>query len=361
MANPRHYGWLKKNIPLLGNFLAEQLKAPDVKELVILGDLFDTWVIPVDQAPLTSFGDICANPANAPVIENLKALAGADNIKLAYVPGNHDMGMSVYGISATRQFMETTFPGIRFFCNKEVPWAVYRVGTLAAEHGNHYCLFNAPVTWLPDTFLPLGYFISRIVAYKVKAAGHKKDPREIFFDFLSKYMKRPDLVEVVFDAVVADAGLNQGTNIDLGGLPGYPAPMTIGKVRSRFSNLIQKWKETPGNINIPTAIVSDIGNLAWAASFAYFDHPGSNANIVIFGHTHIPIMDKHYAEGQTPIEGHPVDEPCRQIYANSGTWIDENKYGTYVETEEMPDQRRHYVRVKKFPGNGVLHEGFVEM
>ena len=362
MKDPHHYCWFKKNVPRLGDFLAEQSKAPDVKELVILGDLFDTWVIPVNQDPLASFEAICANPKNAPVIKRLKALAGDSNIKLAYVPGNHDMGMSIAGISATKQFMETTFPGMRFFCNKAEPWGVYAVGTLAAEHGNHYCLFNAPVTWTADAFLPLGYFISRIDAYKVKKTGHEGDPREIFFKFLNEYLKSPNLVEDVFNAIVDDADLKEDDIIELGGIPGYAPQVTIGAVRSRFSNLIQDWKNKPGNLNVPTAIVSDIGNLAWAASFAYFDHAGSNANIVIFGHTHIPIIDKHYAEGQAPTDGHPVDEPCREIYANSGTWVDQGEYGcTYVETEEDAEARRHYVRVKKYPDHGILHEGFVEM
>ncbi len=75
MGGPHPYCWFKKNIPLLGDFLAEQLNAPDVKEVVILGDLFDMWVIPVDYDPLTSFDDICANPANADVIDNLRKLA----------------------------------------------------------------------------------------------------------------------------------------------------------------------------------------------------------------------------------------------------------------------------------------------
>jgi hypothetical protein len=34
---------------------------------------------------------------------------------------------------------------------------------------------------------------------------------------------------------------------------------------------------------------------------------------------------------------------------------------TYVETEEISDKRRHYVRVKSYPDNEVIDEGFVEM
>jgi UDP-2,3-diacylglucosamine pyrophosphatase LpxH len=86
------YCWFKKNIPVLEGFLDEQLQSTDVKEVVILGDLFETWVVPTNHEPLTSFVNICSNTANKPVIDKLKALAAHSEIKLAYVPGNHDMG-----------------------------------------------------------------------------------------------------------------------------------------------------------------------------------------------------------------------------------------------------------------------------
>jgi UDP-2,3-diacylglucosamine pyrophosphatase LpxH len=365
MRGPNPYGWFKKNIPLLRDFLAEQLKADDVKEVVILGDLFDMWVIPSNYDPLTSFEDICSNPANEDVVNNLRKLAHPScEIKLAYVPGNHDMGMDVDGIAKIKRFMENNFPGIRFFCNNTVPWGIYNVGTLAAEHGNHYCLFNAPDIWTSnDTFLPLGYFISRIIAYKVLMTGYAGDPRDIFFNFLKDFMKHPDFIEDMFNAIADDAGLKPGDIIKLNRIPGYPVDMTVGDIGSRFSNLIQNWKNTPGNINVPAAIISDLENLSCAASLAYFEHFGSNTDIVIFGHTHIPTMNKQY--DLNPLSdntGHTSDDPCIYIYANSGTWVDQGKKGcTYVETEEVQSTKRHYVRVKKYPSGDSFYEAFVGM
>lgn len=55
MNAPNPFGWFKKNIPILAQFLDDQLKSPDVKELVILGDLFDTWIIPTTYLPIKSF------------------------------------------------------------------------------------------------------------------------------------------------------------------------------------------------------------------------------------------------------------------------------------------------------------------
>src|SRR6266567_9430821 len=95
MLNQTHYGWFVNNIPILAQFLDDQLHSDDVSEVIILGDLFDEWVIPVNLDPLTSYDTICNNPKNAPVITKLQALAASKDIRLSYVPGNHDMSMNV--------------------------------------------------------------------------------------------------------------------------------------------------------------------------------------------------------------------------------------------------------------------------
>jgi UDP-2,3-diacylglucosamine pyrophosphatase LpxH len=367
LSNPHRYGWFKKNIPVLANFLNDQLKANDVKEVVILGDLFDEWVIPTEYIPLTSIADICSNPDNQPVIDLLKALAASPDIKLAYVPGNHDMSMDAAGISASKNLIETTFPGIRFFCNSNEPWGAYNVGILAAEHGNHYCLFNAPDKWTAkDTFLPIGYFISRVVAHKVKTTGKAEDYHDILVNFIKDFLAHPNLVPDLFDAIAKDAGLKSKDKINLGNVPGYPTGIaTIGDIKNQFSNLIRNWEKTPGNINLAAAIQGDANNLSSAATLAYFSHFGSNVNIVIFGHTHVPVMDKRYffdVPSPTGEVSHRYDEPCDAIYVNSGCWVDSGKYGcTYVETEEIPDSKRHDVRLKRYPGNKILDEAFIKI
>lgn len=294
LKDPNHYGWFKKNIPLLAEFLGELLKAPDVKEVVILGDLFDDWVIPVNIEPLTSFEEICLNPDNKPVIDKLKELAASPDVKLAYVPGNHDMSMDETGISKTRQFLEKMFPGIRYFCSNTVPLGTYNVGALAAEHGDRYCLFNAPDLWSkPDTFLPLGYFISRIVAYKVAQTGKGQDPRQIFFKFLKQFIHQPDFIEDLMIAIAQDAKLTAQDTITLDNIPNYPKEMAIEAIGKLFKNLPKNWERAPNHINLATAIISDLENLYVAASSTYFSTFNPAIDIVIFGHTHIPVMVKN--------------------------------------------------------------------
>ncbi len=71
-AGVHPYGWFRSNIPNLASFLTAQLNDSQVAEVVVLGDLFDEWVIPTDQDPLVSFEAICGNAANTPVITALQ-------------------------------------------------------------------------------------------------------------------------------------------------------------------------------------------------------------------------------------------------------------------------------------------------
>jgi hypothetical protein len=164
----------------------------------------------------------------------------------------------------------------------------------------------------------------------------------------------------MFKAIADDAGLKPDDIIKLKAVPGFPHTMTVDAIGRRFSNLIQNWTNTPGNINLPAATVGDLDNLSSAASLAYFDHFGSNVNIVIFGHTHIPVFDQRDLNPQADKAKHTDDEPWSYIYANCGSWVDGSEYGcTYVETEEDANAGRHFVRLKSYPAKTVIREGSV--
>jgi len=359
--HPHRYGWLRKNIRHLTKFLSEQLKAQDVNRVVILGDLFDQWVIPTDFDPLSKLDGICSNPANKDIIKNLKALAAGS--KLSYVPGNHDMSACQKEIPIVKKFIKATLPGVNFICEDDKPTGVYREGKVVAEHGNMYCLFNGPDTWTnPELFLPLGYFISRLVAYKVAQTGQRENYLDILCKFILKFKSKPNFIHDLFLAVADDAGLNKSDKIDMKNISGFEPLITIDEVANKYMQLIQNWDKTHDKIDSQGAIEGDSLGLLWAAYRVYLSTDG-NINIVIFGHTHASKNEDPYATlDETDQESDPSSpsQPCKAIYANSGTWID-SKLCTYVETEADEDNQRHYVRVKSYPKNQVLQETFVTL
>ena len=362
------YGWFYSNISNLANFLDEQLKAVEageVAELVILGDLFDTWVIPTNMTPLNSFDAICSNSNNLPVIEALRKLA-AKGI-LSYVPGNHDMAFSIAGLDQVKQFMESRFPGIQYICDADLPNGVYQRGKLVAEHGNRYCLFNAPDIWTEaPSFLPIGYFMSRLVAYKVSTRGTDEDQFNILKKFIELLIKRPNFVKDLFEAIAEDARLSFDANIDMEGLTNFPNPIKVGNVSSVYGQLTENWEKDGRNkITWEKAAYDDAGDLSTAANDIYFFPSASTTNIVIFGHTHkfdlVPFI-----KGPPPVNpDQPVPISSRAVYANCGAWVDKVPLNyvtsSYVETEEDKNAGKHYVRIFKYPSKELLKEDFVEL
>ena len=348
------YGWFHKNIPKLVTFLTAQFNNPDVAQVVVLGDLFDEWVIPTNQDPLVSFQAICDCPDNSPVVNALKQLAAGG--RLTYVPGNHDMVLSAAKPDENQKFVETVFPGINLPDDR-----VYQSDKLVAEHGNYYCIFNAPDTWTnPSSRLPLGYYMSRLVAYKVNQTGANQDYHDILKKFVLEFKDDPNFIEALFLAIAQDANLNGAAPIDMKGIFGFPS--TVGGIASLYKHLIDEWRRNRPDLGWELALIGDIGDLSWAADHTYFSLFGSDKDIVIFGHTHEADLRKHYilaaASGVADIH---VDLPCRAIYANSGTWVDTAKPScTYVETQIDAAAGRHYVRVKAYPDQ-TLQEGFVRL
>ena len=311
-------------------------------------------------APLNSFQAICDNSHNSAVIDALQKFAKGG--RLTYVPGNHDMALSTKDPAETLQFMETVFPGIRDGSDPKLPSGVYRSGKLVAEHGNRYCLFNASDTWTnPPSLLPIGYFISRLVAYKVS----KKGTTEGFFDtlekFVTQYKDGDDFVKRLYDAMAKDAGLNDADPVNMKGIDGFPC--TVGAIGSLYEHLIEDWKKHRPDIDWITAVIGDVGDLHQAAMQVYFSLFGSDENIVIFGHTHKADIRKSYILEEAPaVKDIHLDLPCRSIYVNSGAWVDSAPYCTYVETQEDADAKRHNVRLLSYyPSKTLLQEGFVKL
>ena len=174
-------------------------------------------------------------------------------------------------IGRMKKVHRRTFPGINFICEDDQPTGCLSGGQLVAEHGNMYCLFNAPDTWtnLESSFLPLGYFISRMVTYKIAQTGQSENYLDILGKFIDLFKEKPNFIYDLFLAVAADAGLDKSDKINMGNIGGFPASITINEVVNKYMELMDDWDSNHDKIGSHIAIEGDSLGLSWAAYRVY--------------------------------------------------------------------------------------------
>ncbi|MDP3399120.1 MAG: metallophosphoesterase, partial [Bacteroidales bacterium] len=166
------YAECNENLGLLEELLKRLKKSPNVKELVIAGDLLDEWFVPAtidtyqgkDQADFVK--RIAA--ANKGVIDAINSIIKEKKILVTYVPGNHDL-------TVTEESVSLIFPGINQKRDPELGLGTYSpagIPEIAIEHGHRYNIFCAPdpisnQDIAPGTITPPGYFFTRLAALHV--------------------------------------------------------------------------------------------------------------------------------------------------------------------------------------------------
>jgi UDP-2,3-diacylglucosamine pyrophosphatase LpxH len=157
--------WYQKNFhePYLEAILDYVIRESDsIQELILLGDIFDFWTYPPNHQPPEFAAILKANPnifgANGKLSQTLTALKG----KVTYVNGNHDMNVTQNDL---HQIQNSSNYQIKYS-----PDPIYYIQTagekkIAFTHGHIFTMFNAPYLDTEISPLPLGYFITRSVAY----------------------------------------------------------------------------------------------------------------------------------------------------------------------------------------------------
>lgn len=323
-AKKHPYEWLgKKEVKRFAEFLAYMNQQDDISEFILLGDALDDWVYPVDEVP-PSLEDILAAPINEPIMKQFKIMS--KNKRVVYLPGNHDMGM-------TAEILHRHLPDMAFG-GSAMRDSVYRTSRLRAEHGSAHAMFNAP---MPPSYdgarLPLGYYISRVVAFRERETGNKD--RHYWAHAIEQLFKYgpQTLASYVFEVVLSEAGLSGDTEIIMPEAAGQKRSITAAEVTERYRNLYEQWEKLHGPGQAFKAILAEVGQLGILADGLCQQ---SDTNIVIFGHSHDWKLDK---------DSWFVDE---RLYANCGTWCEEDRPCTYVQTEKNDGKRTHRVKVFKW-------------
>jgi UDP-2,3-diacylglucosamine pyrophosphatase LpxH len=324
--------------------LIKQIKvARNVKELVIAGDLIDEWFVP---ATINTFegnnqADFVRRVAitNKTIFDVINSIIQEGNIRLTYLPGNHDLAI-------TEADIESVLPGINQAREVMLGLGTYSpiaYPKIVIEHGHRYNFFCAPdpisnQDIAPGTILPPGYFFTRIAALWVQQ-GLPSTPRDLPVvtpnisgtesqDLMYRYWK--DWAVTLNDFPITN-GFDE--NIIVTNVNGFTGTYSVNNFlpfQSIPSGLIDvdiykgiqdNWeaRQTLNNVavHMSTAIAIDsIKADTWTdqqSIIQYFMNPVSDKRIVIFGHTHKPKMFAAVSYGE---------KKC--IYANSGTWIDSN-------------------------------------
>lgn len=349
------YASTSEHLVQLSTFLEHLSERADVAELILLGDIFDDWVFPVEEAPL-AFTDILTAPQNASVIAALQNICNHPDIQTTYVTGNHDLlsWQEENQLAIAETFpgiaIRSDAPGLGFYSKDDVIWA---------EHGHRYCLFNAPDIWShPGGYLPLGYFISRLYTSKSVADHQVYHPYDTLNTLLREtakvlnqsrnglppYWSGPGtegivddaLIVALFNAMALWAGKHPRDRFILNGKDGFQKNPMVERVAFLYDTIFSQWPARQNIVTKLTAFTNDLEKMYATAELLLMMperirplYPFT-PRIVLFGHTHQPCIFFHEHGKGT-------------VYANTGTWVDE-KPMTWIEIEvtEPNDNQRSY-------------------
>jgi UDP-2,3-diacylglucosamine pyrophosphatase LpxH len=280
-------------------------RAAEIEEVILVGDIFDNWIFPHDIEPPT-LPALLQSAYATPLVKALDSLSNA--ISTTLLLGNHDQ-------SLTAGVLGQALPKVAFAGNNPLTW-----GKVRAEHGHAYGLFNAPDPLRRDN-LPLGYFISRMVATADRKDGtHTPSISQVVKELGQLVARREDLAQGVFDAVCTKAGVAPSTEIVMPADLWGGETTTVQYVRDTYKDLYDEWKSRNGAASAIIAISAELNDLSLVANTIQIpDGPRA----MVMGHTHVAASQRH----SFPVLGH-------WVYVNSGTWCHNTQHASWVEAED---------------------------
>lgn len=277
---------------------------PENIELVLAGDVFDTWLCPMDERP-PSIAQILEH--NKDVVDELKRCVSSLG-GVFYINGNHDMHVTQNDLNCINCGDKS------IQCISE-----YRAGLLKVEHGHKYAMFNAKDK-LNDGMhgLPIGYFITRMLAGNEDYDKPGAIARYID-DLLEAAITTQTISSSVIEALMEHTGKRPDDEFIM---PFGRRNMSINEIKDKYANLFTRWVEKYGYWYAINSIRAELGNLGWFADRLARRH---DYRVVVMGHTHDSGIDEDRVL---------VNED--RIYANSGFWATDKP--SYVHIEKAQRQ-----------------------
>ncbi len=356
------WSWFIENQPYLIEYLDNLIDHKDqYKELVLLGDLFDEEVTPLPYPTFAVDGDavsekeylraIAQVEENKEVLNKIKEVQSA-GIQVVYVPGNHDSGVD-------EDLLHEFFGSGAMFVSDVQGLGSYISSDMVMEHCHRYDIMCAPDPYsnigiddvtAESAFMGIQYFTTRIAATNRYNKGLVKAKLSDFgYASINELQAAAnqsgsDEFNKMVMALVCNVVLI-AKHVD--GIDTIPVPTGLYGLTSDYvldeyfyqstesEPLLyqtmwkqQEWEKRLLHNNAPADFPFLLGALICEVPFA--DAIAVNRlfgkddtyKVVVFAHTHVPylsIMERG-------------DDEDGYIYANTGSWVDENACSHLVRT-----------------------------
>ncbi len=265
-----------------------------VREVVLLGDMFDLWTYPPDVRPPTLRQIIEANPAILGPGGLLSQVVTAMNGAVTLMLGNHDANLTDADVRDLRDAVGPLALGPDTYT---LTGSSGRRTTFS--HGHLWTMFNAPDPKSPWNKLPVGHFVTRTFAHQMQqtlAPGqtvadlpNMGAPNGFSLaDFLGHVKFGDPDVSVARMLLEYCAGIAQlGDTVPI--LLSDGSTVTLGDAKRVYDDLFSRWMATEGGLlgAIRAARADQDGeNLGWYAQRLALR---TGSDLVLFGHTHTAI------------------------------------------------------------------------
>ncbi len=278
-----------------------------VREVILLGDIFDVWTYPPAVRPPSLAQIVRANPRLFDPSGPVAALVKAFPNRVHLVLGNHDGTLGGHDVDLLNAWLGGDVARGEAIQFHGCPVRVIRSLTAATafSHGHHWCMFNAPDPRSPWAPLPLGHVVSRAIAHKwdrdlpagKTVADLPDHGNGIIRTAITEEMNLGDLWSLVANrAKIRDelvtklvAGLYRASGMT----PTTPINLpsgrvtTLGDAEKAFKNLWRRWvtEREIRDVDADRAVTADFWwpHLAWFAQRVAMQ---ARADLVVLGHTH---------------------------------------------------------------------------
>lgn len=279
--------------------------ASSIREMILLGDVIDFWTYPPHEEPPSFDAIIAANPnifgMNGKLSEILTALDG----KVTYVRGNHDITITQEDLN---KIANPKGHKIKL-SSSDIYHPLVDNKKIICTHGHIYTILNAPFDGNSLIApLPLGYFITRAVAFKrsqelapgktVAELNDSGDPSglEIVPGLLTNLIKtitnivlgsntQQSIPGFVLDTIAQVTKMSERQPIILAG----GTEITLKEAKNIYADLFSEWIEKRGRLEALQAIIADttLGNTSMASFAEKLAMEGGE--VVVMGHIHEPV------------------------------------------------------------------------